>query len=80
MKNDYQKNGSVMVTKKEIEAKRKAQREYCGDRSPNFAEFGTDEKGNCLSCGKNIWEHISLEKASTERITGCPICSRSYCD
>ena len=67
----------------EIELKRKAQKEYCnsGDIvTPNFAEFGTDEKGNCRYCHKNIWEHISLEKASNHLITGCPLCHRSYCD
>ena len=64
----------------EIELKRKAQREYCSDNTPNFAEFGTDSKGNCLDCHKNIWEHITWEKASNELITGCPICNRSYCD
>lgn len=66
------------MTEKEIEMKRKAQKEYCAEK-PNFAEFGTDSKGNCINCGKNIWEHISLEKASNELITGCPICHRTYC-
>ena len=68
------------LKEKDIEMKRKAQKEYCAEKLPNFAEFGTDGKGNCLRCGKNIWEHISLEKTSNELITGCPICNRTYCD
>lgn len=67
---------------KEIEIKRNAQRKYCdkGTSTPNFADFGTNSKGECLDCRENIWKHITLEKASTELITGCPCCSRSYCD
>lgn len=68
------------MIEKEIEMKREAQKELCKEGYPNFAEFGTDDKGNCISCRKNIWEYISLEKASTELITGCPICHRTYCD
>ena len=66
----------------EIEIKRNAQREYCdeGTCTPNFADFGTNLKGECYNCGENIWKHITLEKASTELITGCPCCSRTYCD
>ena len=64
----------------EIELKRKAHREYCSDNTPNFAEFGTNRKGNCRYCNQNIWEYITLKKASSELITGCPVCHRSYCD
>lgn len=67
---------------KEIEIKRNAQRKYCnkGTSTPNFADFGTNSKGECYNCRKNIWKHITLEKASTKLITGCPCCSRTYCD
>lgn len=68
------------MTEKEMEIKKQAQKEYCSNGTPNFAEFGTDGEGNCLFCKKNIWEHISLEKASNDLITGCPVCNRSYCD
>lgn len=61
-------------------AKRQAQKEYCSNGTPNFAEFGTDIKGKCIYCHENIWEYISLEKASNDLITGCPVCHRSYCD
>ena len=71
------------MTEKEIKLKRKAQKEYCSKstpNTPNFAEFGTDIDGKCRYCHTNIWEHISLEKASNHLITGCPVCHRSYCD
>lgn len=64
----------------EIEKKRKAQREYCSSGTPNFAEFGTDADGKCRYCHTNIWEHISLERATNHLITGCPVCHKSYCD
>ena len=67
---------------KEVEIKRNAQREYCDKDTPapNFADFGTNSKGECYNCRKNIWKHITLEKASNQLITGCPCCSRTYCD
>ena len=36
--------------------------------------------GFCWSCGEQIYERISWEQARHELITGCPHCSRSYCD
>lgn len=66
----------------ESELKRKAQKEYCSQSKGrhNFAEFGTDIDGKCRYCHTNIWEHVTMEKASNHLITGCPICHRSYCD
>ena len=34
----------------------------------------------CWSCGKNIWDAITLKRAGSELITSCPYCHRSYCD
>lgn len=72
---------------KEVRACIEAQKKYCRDnKAPHFAP----EDGFCWSCGKQIYadyhEHgftdhgRNLEYASTELITGCPHCSRSYCD
>lgn len=45
--------------------------------------------GVCYRCGKNIYTQIdhgkyksgiSVEKAGTALVTGCPHCHRSYCD
>ena len=56
--------------------------------SKNYPDFAPIS-GKCWSCGKNIYEQIdhgkyktgiSVEKASTELVTGCPHCNRSYCD
>jgi len=61
----------------EIEEKRAAQKAYTiKEQLPHFAP--TD--GVCWNCGKQIYTGISLEKASTQLITGCPHCHRSYCD
>lgn len=60
-----------------------AQKQYCEENhDPHFAP----EDGFCWSCGHQIYapangyQGRSLERASTELITGCPHCSRSYCD
>ena len=63
-----------------------AQYEYCAKKNyPHFAPSG----GLCWKCGNNIYTEInhgtyktgiSVEKASSELITGCPHCHRSYCD
>jgi hypothetical protein len=61
----------------EIKAKIKAQEEYQNKKElPNFAP----SDGVCWSCHNQIYNHISLEYASTRLITGCPVCHRSYCD
>ncbi len=71
----------------------KAQKMYCEQkRLPHFAPYD----GRCWNCrqniyspGKHVWagrydgretEGISVEKAGSELITGCPHCHRSYCD
>jgi len=61
----------------EIEEKIQAQRRFQIERGlPDFApSFGI-----CWRCHRQIYERISLEKASTELITGCPFCCWSYCD
>lgn len=60
-----------------------AQKQYCKDnKAPHFAP----EDGFCWSCGHQIYADAgsstgrSIEYASTELITGCPHCHRSYCD
>ncbi|MER1957892.1 MAG: hypothetical protein ABS942_10955 [Solibacillus sp.] len=67
----------------------KAQKEYCkASGLPHFAS----SNGACWNCNKNIYqEHpsrnnpsitsgISVEKAKSQLVTGCPHCNRSYCD
>ncbi len=54
-----------------------AQRAYCdGDEIPDFAPAD----GICWACGGQIYAAITLAKAGSERITGCPLCCRSFCD
>ena len=53
-----------------------AQRYYCREKkAPFFAPTTV-----CFSCQQDIWEKITLERAATSLITGCPVCNRSYCD
>ncbi len=60
-----------------LDEKIKAQRKYAAEiGAPYFAPT----RGICWKCHRQIYERISLEKASTELITGCPWCCRSYCD
>lgn len=35
--------------------------------------------GRCWKCGRQIYEAISLERAGSSRITGCPHCKHSFC-
>lgn len=68
-----------------------AQAQYCRDKEvPQFAPID----GVCHSCGRNIYvptvagegtetvsvSGIPVEQAGAQLITGCPYCSRSYCD
>ena len=54
-----------------------AQKEYTDKNNlPLFAP----RNGKCWCCGNNIYDKISLEKASNDLITGCPFCFRSFCD
>lgn len=64
-----------------------AQAEYC--RTHNLPYFAP-VSGRCSYCYSNIYVQqyhsngrtsgISVEKAGTELITGCPHCHKSYCD
>ncbi len=61
----------------EVQEKIDAQRAYCKKMpAPYFAPF----KGVCWGCGEQIFNKISLESAGSRLITGCPCCSRTYCD
>jgi len=60
-----------------IEMCLEAQKKLCADKQyPHFAPYD----GVCYRCRKQIYERISLQRASSDLITGCPWCSRSYCD
>jgi len=64
-------------TQEEINHLLKLQADYCKRTGlPDFAP----KNGICYSCHRQIYQYISEKKASTELITGCPICHRSYCD
>ncbi|MBE8712560.1 hypothetical protein C4F49_02545 [Sphingobacterium sp. KB22] len=64
----------------------KSQKEFCDKtNSPHFAPLD----GKCYACKSQIYEEkkqgsfftgVSVDKASTQLITGCPHCYRSYCD
>lgn len=65
--------GSATPEKK---SKVMAQLIYCRDKHvPFFAPLN-----RCSSCGRDVWDRVSLEAAGRELITGCPFCNRSYCD
>lgn len=64
------------MTARLLEEKIKAQKKYTTKHGlPHFAPHS----GKC-SCGKQIYEKIDIETASSSLITGCPHCNRSYCD
>ena len=55
----------------------KAQWDLCQEKEyPHFAP----RDGRCYACGQQIYERISVERASKELITGCPWCHYSYCE
>jgi hypothetical protein len=55
----------------------KQQQLYCEKNSvPMFAPV--TDKSWC--CNRNIWAEITTERASSELITSCPICHRSFVD
>jgi len=61
----------------DIREKIKAQKGYCEKNDkPHFAPYS----GICANCNKQIYNEISLTKARTELITGCPYCGWSYCE
>lgn len=65
------------MTNQELQKKIDAQKRYCkANDLPHFAPFD----GYCFSCGRQIYEEITLKKAKTDLITGCPWCHRSFCD
>jgi hypothetical protein len=62
---------------KTVAEKIAAQNQYQIEKHlPNFAP----SDGICYRCRRQIYGRISFEKASTELITGCPLCYQSYCD
>ena len=61
----------------EIDVKIKAQEDYC--EKENVLHFAPTD-GICYRCDKQIYHDITLDEASNELITGCPICGWSYCD
>lgn len=56
----------------------KKQEEFCEKNGyPKFAP----RDGVCYSCNKNIYDDEATAKfADSHLITGCPFCSKSYCD
>lgn len=58
-----------------VQDKIEAQREY--RKRTKSPCFGPDN-GRCWSCGRQIFEKITLEGASNYLVTGCPYCYRSY--
>jgi len=70
----------------DVEASKAAQKKLQEEKGyPDFAPAD----GRCWNCKRQIYEEldspygktgISLERASTELITGCPHCHRTYCD
>ena len=75
---EYQAQGFSLreaIAKWEREEKINLQRQYCLlHRTPMFAS--NSDRSWC--CGKDIWEKISKEEASTKLITGCPFCNKSF--
>lgn len=62
----------------DVDAAVAAQREYCKEHNvPNFAG-----SGRCWRCGRNVYSEggWSVERASTQLITGCPHCFVSFVD
>jgi hypothetical protein len=64
---------------KEISECIKRQAQLCKEKElPHFAP----SNGICWRCKRNIYQNYGTSKGKTgeEFITGCPHCSRSYCD
>ncbi len=77
----------IKVDREEIYKAINAQKEYCGAKKlPHFAPTS----GKCFSCGREIYQNydingreskgISVQEAGKHFVTGCPQCSRSFCD
>lgn len=54
-----------------------AQEAYC--KEIGYPMFMPDD-GRCFRCNRDITERITVERAGTELITGCPLCHWSYVD
>lgn len=62
-------------TYEQIQAAIEAQCAYCAEhKTPHFAP----DNGVCWSCRRQIYEAEHCDGKSY--VTGCPWCSRSYCD
>ena len=59
-----------------MNSKLQAQIDYCKSRN----EICWVGSGVCWCCGKDIFDKITLEDASTELITSCPFCNSSFVD
>jgi len=58
----------------------KAQNEFC--KKKNYPHFAPGD-GRCFKCNNQIYSGeraISVERANSELITGCPYCFYSYCE
>lgn len=65
-----------------------AQAKYCKEK--HYPHFAPEGDGRCFKCNRNIYEEIdhqngwktgvSVEKAGSELITGCPHCHYSFCE
>ena len=54
-----------------------AQSKLCSEKKyPHFAPHD----GRCYNCSRQIYDRITLCRAETDLITGCPWCNRSYCE
>ena len=61
----------------EIEEKIAEQVDFCHrGQHPMFAP----SDGVCASCLRQIYAKLSMERAGSELITGCPHCSYSFVD
>lgn len=54
-----------------------AQIEFCREAGgPLFAPAD----GVCWRCKRQIYDAISLERAGSSRVTGCPYCKHDFCN
>jgi uncharacterized Zn-finger protein len=60
-----------------IQEKITAQKKYCETHQvPMFVH----PRGLCWNCNRQVFEQITIEKAGSELVTGCPFCHRSFVD
>ena len=69
-----------------VKARDESKKKLCEEK--NYPHFAPHD-GICYNCRRNIYQQIdhgnyktgiSVERAGTSLITGCPHCSRTYCD